>query len=194
MEFSFAILLFAFSVMITLGPNNVMIMASGVNFGIKRSVAHLLGACLGSLPMILVLGVGFKHILSMNPIIHEIIQALGILYLLYLAWLIAHSSLNSLDKTIAKPITFIKAALFQWLNPKTWISSITLYTSADFNLLIQILYISIVFVLIKLPCLFVWLLFGTKLKRYLKNAKYLKIFNFFMASLLVISVSPILST
>lgn len=197
MEFYFAIWLFAFSTTITPGPNNIMIMASGVNFGVKQSIPHLLGVCLGFPPMIIILGLGFNTVLSTYPIIHDAVKAIGILYLLYLAWLIANASPSSLDKNIAKPITFIKAALFQWLNPKAWvmaIGAISVYTSTSSNFLLQILYIALVFLIAALPCQFIWLLFGTKLKRYLKSVKHQQIFNKLMALLLVISVLPILST
>jgi len=197
MEFYFAIWLFALSTTITPGPNNIMIMASGVNFGVKQSIPHLLGVCFGFPPMIIVLGLGFNTILSTYPIIHEAVKMIGVLYLFYLAWLIAKSSPSSLDKTIAKPITFIKAALFQWLNPKAWvmaIGAISVYTSASSNFLMQILYIALVFLIAAFPCQCIWLLFGTKLKKYLKSDKHQQIFNKSMAALLVVSILPVLSS
>lgn len=196
MEFYFAIWLFALSTTITPGPNNIMIMASGVNFGAKQSFPHLLGICFGFPPMLIALGLGFNSIFSMYPIIHEGIKIIGVLYLLYLAWLIANSSPSSLDSTIAKPITFTKAALFQWLNPKAWVmamGAISAYTSTDSNFLMQIMYIALVFFIVAFPCLCVWLFFGTKLKRHLKSVKHQQIFNKSMALLLVVSILPVLS-
>jgi threonine/homoserine/homoserine lactone efflux protein len=193
MELYFAIWLFALSTTITPGPNNIMIMASGVNFGIRRSIPHLLGVCFGFPPMVISLGLGFNHVLSMYPIIHESIKVIGVLYLLYLAWLIANSSPSSLDSDIAKPISFIKAALFQWLNPKAWvmaIGAISAYTSITSNIFMQILYIALVFFIVAFPCLCVWLFFGTTLKKYLTNIKHQKMFNKVMASILVLSVVP----
>lgn len=197
MELYLAIWLFALSTTITPGPNNIMIMASGVNFGAKKSIPHLLGICFGFPPMILVLGLGFNAILSTYPIIHESIQIIGVLYLLYLAWLIANSSPSSLDGVVPKPSSFIKAALFQWLNPKAWImamGAISAYTSAGSNFLGQILYITFVFFAVAIPCLSIWLILGTKLKRYLQAAKHQQIFNKSMATLLVISILPVLVT
>lgn len=197
MDLYFAIWLFAFSTTITPGPNNIMIMASGVNFGAKQSFPHLLGICFGFPPMLIALGLGFNHIFSMYPLLHESIKVIGVLYLLYLAWLIANSSPSSLDNTIAKPITFTKAALFQWLNPKAWVmamGAISAYTSTGSNFLMQILYIALVFFIVAFPCLSVWLFFGTKLKKYLKSVQHQQIFNKSMAALLVISILPVIKT
>jgi len=166
-----------------------MIMTSGVNFGMKRSMPHLLGISFGFPLMAILLGLGFNNLLSMYPIIHESIKVIGILYLVYLALLIAHSSPRSLESNVTKPISFIKAALFQWLNPKAWImaiGAISAYTTVSSNFLIQVLYI------VAIPCLCLWLFFGATLKKYLTSSKHQNIFNRAMAMLLVISVLPAL--
>ena len=118
MEFYLAILLFTTTASITPGPNNIMIMASGVNFGVKRSIPHVLGICLGFPVMVIALGLGLGTIFEDFPILHDIIKILGVAYLLYLAWLIASSSPFEEAASPVMPLRFDQAVLFQWVNPK----------------------------------------------------------------------------
>ncbi|MCP4492040.1 MAG: LysE family translocator [Gammaproteobacteria bacterium] len=134
MELILSITAFAFTATITPGPNNIMIMASGVNFGVLRSLPHLLGICFGFAVMVVLMGLGFGVVFQEFPILHEVIKIVGILYLLYLAWRIAKAGNQSDEKTRSKPFNFIQSALFQWLNPKAWImgsSAIVTCTRAD---------------------------------------------------------------
>jgi len=118
MELSLAILIFAVSATVTPGPNNIMIMTSGLNHGIKNSIPHLLGICFGFPIMVVLIGLGFVVVFKMYPLFHEILKILGVIYLSYLAWLIASSSPTSLEGKKSKPFSFTQAALFQWVNPK----------------------------------------------------------------------------
>lgn len=194
MEFYFAILLLAASTTITPGPNNIMIMTSGLNHGVKSSIPHLLGICFGFPVMVIMVGLGFSIVFEMYPIFHQIIKIVGIAYLLYLAWLVASSAPTSLEGDKSKPLGFIKAALFQWVNPKAWVmatGAVSAYTSVSSDIFSQVLFIAFAFFIVAFPCLSIWLVFGASLKKYLKSAKHQKVFNLSMALLLVASVVPV---
>lgn len=148
MELVFAIALFAFSSGITPGPNNIMLMTSGVNFGIRLSLPHLAGICIGFPCMVLAIGLGLSAVFQAYPLLHLIIKYVGIAYLLYLAWLIANSSSRMEGKQTAKPLSFVQAAAFQWVNPKGWImavGAIATFTVMDKPLTPQVLTIASVF-------------------------------------------------
>lgn len=196
MELILAIALFAFSSGITPGPNNIMLMTSGVNFGVKRSIPHLMGISLGFPTMILAIGLGLSTVFQAYPIIHQVIKVIGIVYLLYLSWLIANSSSKMEGKSIAKPFSFLQAAAFQWVNPKGWImavGAIATFTSVQQDLTPQVITIATVFLCVAFPCAVVWLGFGVALKRILKNERQQKIFNITMAVLLVASIIPMIA-
>ncbi|MGP1831975.1 LysE family translocator [Shewanella frigidimarina] len=195
MELVFAIALFAFSAGITPGPNNIMLMTSCVNFGIKRSIPHLMGISLGFPTMILAVGLGLSAIFQAYPFIHIVIKVIGISYLLYLSWLIANSSNKMEGKQVSKPFTFLQAAAFQWVNPKGWImavGAIATFTSVQQELNSQVITIASVFLCVAFPCAIVWLGFGVALKRLLKNERQQRIFNITMALLLVASIIPMM--
>jgi len=195
MELQLAILLFALSASITPGPNNIMIMASGVNFGVNRSLPHLLGICFGFPVMLIMVGLGLSTIFVEYPSLHEVIKVLGLIYLLYLARKIAFSAPASLEGSVSKPFSFSQAAFFQWVNPKAWvmaISAISAFTSPSSGVYIEVLVISLIFFLVTFPCVGAWLFFGVGLKRFLRSQNYLRLFNASMASLLVVSVLPVI--
>ncbi|ABZ77392.1 Lysine exporter protein (LYSE/YGGA) [Shewanella halifaxensis HAW-EB4] len=195
MELILTIALFAFSSGITPGPNNIMLMSSGVNFGVKRSLPHLSGICIGFPAMVLAIGLGLSAIFQTYPVLHTIIKYVGIGYMLYLAWLIANSSAKMKGKNTVAPLSFMQAAAFQWVNPKAWImgiGAVATFTSMSHALAPQVLTISLVFFFIAVPSALVWLGFGVALKRILKNQKQQKIFNVTMALLLVLSILPMI--
>ena len=119
MEHTFAIVLFAISTMATPGPNTLMIMSSGVNFGVKRSLPHFFGICLGFTLMLFLVGLGFSKLFELYPEFYTL-KWLGTMYLLYLAYLISKSSKSSDEEKEKKPFSFVKAVLIQWLNAKAW--------------------------------------------------------------------------
>lgn len=196
MELVLAIALFAFSSGITPGPNNIMLMSSGVNFGIKPSLPHLAGICLGFPAMVLAIGLGLSTLFQRYPILHVAIKYIGITYLLYLAWLIANSSSKMEGKHTSRPLSFIQAAAFQWVNPKGWImavGAVATFTTLEQPLTGQVLTIASVFLSVAFPCAIVWLGFGVALKRLLKNQRQQKAFNITMALLLVLSIIPMIA-
>ena len=195
MELYLAIILFAASTTVTPGPNNIMIMTSGLNYGVKNSIPHLLGICFGFPAMVIMVGLGFSVVFEMYPLIHEVIKVIGIAYLLYLAWLIASSSPTSLEVESSKPFSFTQAALFQWVNPKAWVmatGAVSAYTSITADIFSQVLFIALAFFIVAFPCVGIWLFFGVGLKKFLNSPKHQKIFNLSMALLLVASVIPVL--
>ena len=197
MEFYLATLLFTATASITPGPNNIMIMASGVNFGVKRSIPHVLGICLGFPVMVIALGLGLVTIFENFPILHDIIKILGVAYLLYLAWLIASSSQIEEAASPAMPLRFDQAVLFQWVNPKAWVmatGAISAYTTTVVDALTQVLFIAFAFLITAGPSVMIWLVFGAGLKRYLDNAVHNRIFNIIMGLLLVTTMLPVINS
>ncbi|MDE0875646.1 MAG: LysE family translocator [Porticoccaceae bacterium] len=195
MEFYLAILLFTATASITPGPNNIMIMASGVNFGIQKSFPHLFGICLGFPVMVIAIGLGFSAVFHAYPLLHEAIKIIGIIYLLYLAWQIATAQSADINANFTKPLTFKQAVLFQWVNPKAWVmatGAISAYTSTDVAMLGQILFIAFAFSITAGISVGIWLVFGAGLKRYLDDPLHYRVFNIVMATLLVGSMSPVI--
>ncbi|MCG7536560.1 LysE family translocator [Pseudoalteromonas sp. OOF1S-7] len=195
MEYLYAIILFAISSSVTPGPNNIMIMTSGVNFGVKKSLPLLSGICIGFAFMLLLVGLGFSRLFEWFPALHMIIKCAGVLYLLYLAWLIARSADIQSTASQGEPLSFLKGALFQWINGKAWVvatGAVAAFTTVGGGVDSQTMLIAITFLLVSYPCVGVWLLFGSLLKNWLGSAASRNRFNLVMASLLVISVLPVL--
>lgn len=195
MEHFIAILLFALVTTGTPGPNNIMIMTSGLNFGLRRSVPHLCGICLGFPAMVAAVGFGLGSLFQRYPDIHLILKLTGIGYLLFLAYKIAHAHSHGTANNAARPFTFLQAAGFQWVNPKAWIMAIgatATYTQIGGDMLLQVSLIVLAFALVAFPCVGSWLYFGSALKRLLKQSRHVILFNRVMALLLVASIVPML--
>ncbi|ALD96880.1 MULTISPECIES: LysE family translocator [Pseudomonas] len=189
-----AFTLFAFVTSITPGPNNMMLLASGVNFGFSRTLPHMLGISVGFFVLVLAVGFGLGSVFKAWPVLYTILRYVGAAYLLYLAWKIATSGPAS-DKVDSqgKPLSFMSAALFQWVNPKAWImaiGAISTYTPMQ-GYFYNVLVISAVFALINLPSVGVWAGFGSLLRNVLRDPLGLRIFNGVMAALLVASLYPL---
>ena len=182
-------MLYSFVTSITPGPNNVMLTASGLNFGFKRSVPHILGIGFGFGLMVTMVGLGLGSILISSPILFEALRVAGIFYMLYLAWKIATAGSSSSNGKIEKPLGFGGAAIFQWVNPKAWImtmGAITTYTTTDSTVL-TFAFIGLLYGLISIPSVGVWALLGEKFQHLLKDKRKVSIFNVSMGLLLAIS-------
>jgi threonine/homoserine/homoserine lactone efflux protein len=159
-----ALLAFAFVSSITPGPNNFMLLASGVNFGFRRSLPHMLGIGAGFVALLLAVGFGLGAVLTAYPQLHLALKIAGGAYLLYLAWRIAMSrSMSARDGDAARPMTFLEATAFQWVNPKAWVMAVTamaIYTSPEAPFLTVIL-VAAAFGIVNLPCVSSWAAFGT---------------------------------
>ena len=189
-----ALVAFAFVTSVTPGPNNLMLLASGVNFGFRRSLPHMAGVGLGFGFMILAVGAGLSALFAAYPAFHAVLRYAGGAYMLWLAWKIANAGPAGDGPSAGRPMTFVAAAAFQWVNPKAWvmaISAIATYTLPA-NYLWSLLLVSLVFVVVNTPSMVSWVLFGTGLKRYLSDPRHLRVFNVMMAVLLVASLAPIL--
>jgi threonine/homoserine/homoserine lactone efflux protein len=184
--------LFALSMSASPGPNNVMVTASGANFGFRRTLPHMFGVALGFPVMLLGVGVGFGAILSRHPELQTILQIVGAVYLLALAWRIASAGEVAVGQSPARPMTFLAAAAFQWLNPKAWliaVGAIGTYAPTDASLITSLLIMGIIFVLACLPSVGLWTLIGTGVGRLLSTPRSTRIFNIAMALLLVASLA-----
>ncbi|NIY72983.1 LysE family translocator [Marivivens donghaensis] len=187
---------FAFVSSITPGPNNMMLMASGANFGLRRSVPHMLGVSLGHSFLIIVLGLGLVKVYEAFPTLQFIMKWGSIAYLLYLSYKIATAAPASpkQPETKGKPLTFLQAAAFQWVNPKGWmmtITAITNYTADETPM--QVLVVALVFMCTNLPSITFWAGLGVQARRFLSTPARLRIFNVTMALLLVATIIPILT-
>ncbi|MBO6716782.1 MAG: LysE family translocator [Rhizobiaceae bacterium] len=190
-----ALLAFAFVSSITPGPNNIMLLSSGVNFGFRRTLPHMLGIGAGFVVLLLAVGFGLGTLLSAFPQLHLVLKVAGGAYLLYLAWRIAMArSMSAKDGSVARPMTFLEASAFQWVNPKAWVMAVTamaIYTSPEAPFLTVIL-VAVAFGAVNLPSVSVWAAFGTALRGFLSDPERLKWFNIAMGLLLVASLWPML--
>ena len=190
-----ALVTFAFVSSITPGPNNLMLMASGANFGFVRTIPHMLGVGLGFVLMVFLVGLGLAQVFTSYPISHVILKTASVVYMLYLAWKIATAAPAGTADSTGTPMTFLQAAAFQWVNPKAWtmaVTAVTVYTP-DTSLL-SIVLVAAVFGAVNLPCVSSWTTLGQQMARILTNTTRLRIFNDAMAALLVASLYPVLLT
>ena len=190
-----ALLVYAFVTSITPGPNNFMLLASGVNFGFVRTIPHMLGIGTGFFSLLLGVGFGLGAILMAFPSLHAALKITGGAYLLYLAWRIGMSrSLGKEGEAKAKPMTFLQAAAFQWVNPKAWVMAVTamaVYTSPQARFL-SVVMVAEAFALVNLPSVSTWAGFGMALRGFLSDPLRLKWFNIAMGLLLAATLWPML--
>jgi threonine/homoserine/homoserine lactone efflux protein len=193
-EILLALVVFAFVTSITPGPNNLMLLASGVNFGFRRTIPHMLGISAGLLILLLAVGFGLGAILETAPWLYTALKAAGGAYLLYLAWRLAFARALGEAKAGERPLSFGGAALFQWVNPKAWllaIGAMAAYTSAE-HYAWSILVVGLVCAAITLPSVSAWAGFGTALRTWLSDPLRLRWFNGVMGLALVLSLWPML--
>jgi len=120
-----ALLTFAFASSVTPGPNNLMLMASGANYGLRRTLPHMLGISLGHMVMVFAVGVFLLRVFSQFPALNLALKILSVTYMLWLAWRIATALPQDAKAVTGTPLTFLQAAAFQWVNPKAWFMAIT---------------------------------------------------------------------
>lgn len=192
------LLLFAFSTSISPGPNNMMLLASGVNYGFSRTVPHLLGIEFGFSSLILVVGLGLGVLLVRFPELYLVLKILGGGYLLWIAGRIAMTrkmgEAKSGEGTDSRPLRFHQAALFQFVNPKAWVMSVgaTAAYVAPQAYIRDTFFVVSAFLAVGFLCASVWVSFGTVLRGWLSDPRRLKWFNIAMAMLLVASLWPML--
>lgn len=199
MEILVALVVFAFISSVTPGPNNLMLMTSGINFGLRRTVPHMLGVTSGFTLMIALIGLGLMQLIQAVPGSMMVITILSGLYLLYMAWKIATTDTSQARDDVttsrSKPFTFLQAALFQWVNPKAWtmaLTAISAYAPKSQGW-IGVLMVAGVFGIVNLPATGTWAVMGSKMRRFLGDPMRMKTFNIIAASLLVASLYPMVT-
>lgn len=192
-EIFLALTSFALATSITPGPNNLMLLASGANFGFRRTVPHMLGISIGHGFMIVLVGLGLITLFETFPVLHLVMQALSVAYLLFLAWKIANAAPPAEGAAKGKPFTFLQAAAFQWVNPKAWFMALTaISVYAPSESFPAIATVAITFSAVNFPSILVWVCLGQSMRRVLTSDRRLRMFNWTMAALLVASLALIL--
>lgn len=181
---------------ITPGPNNTMILASGLNYGFVRSLPHLFGITCGFTFMIFATGLGLHTVFEQVPMLQSILKYGGAIYLLWLAWKLAHAApMSGEQASLSKPMGFWGAAAFQWINPKAWVmslSALTTYLPEGFKV-VDVALLAGVFGFIGVFCVGAWALFGVAMRRLLQDPRSVRIFNVVMALALVATLYPLLA-
>ena len=194
--------LFSFVSSITPGPNNMMMLASGVNFGFRRSVPHWLGICGGFTFMLCAVGLGLHTLLADHPALYDLLRYAGSAYLVWMAWRLATASASpaaqddDAPRSDARPLGVLGAAAFQWVNPKAWVMAVTAmstYLPARAQA-IDVVALALLFGVINLPCVACWAGGGAALRRFLQDPLRLRVFNISMALALLASLYPMLVT
>lgn len=191
-----ALAAFAFVSSVTPGPNNLMLMASGTNFGFRRTIPHMLGVAIGFTLMIVLVGAGLRQAFVAFPVLQTVLKWGSVTYLTYLAIKVAMAAppaTNAAGEGAAHPMTFLQAALFQWVNPKAWTMALTAcsaYVGQD-NPLRNLVVVALVFGLINLPTVSCWAYLGVQMRRFLDDPLRLRLFNVTAALLLLGSLYPV---
>jgi threonine/homoserine/homoserine lactone efflux protein len=188
---------FAVVTLFTPGPNNMMLTASGLNFGFRRSVPHIVGVSLGFSFMVLLVGWGLAGLFTTSVLLHQVLKVIGVLYLLYLAYKIATAPAQVDEgESRAKPMTFWQAVAFQWVNPKGWVMAVgatTSYTTMNGDNFKEVLIIGLIFLFFGFQSSATWNLFGLFIRRWLKDPKHIRAFNIVMGLALVASIAPLIA-
>ncbi|CAN1575395.1 RhtB Putative threonine efflux protein [Paracoccaceae bacterium] len=189
-----ALLGFAFVTSVTPGPNNMMLLASGVNFGFRRTLPHMLGISVGHSLMVFLVGMGLAGAFRAWPPALVVLKLASVGYMLWLAWKIAHSAAPGEGRAAARPMTFLQAAAFQWVNPKAWamaLGAVAAYVPEPS--LMAYATVALVFSAVNLPSVSVWAGAGQAVRRWLEGPGRLQAFNWTMAVLLVLSLWPVIT-
>ncbi|MCO7244987.1 MULTISPECIES: LysE family translocator [Halomonadaceae] len=188
-----ALTVFAFVATVTPGPNNLMLMASGANFGFRKTLPHMLGIMVGFSVMVLIVGGGLMSLFDAYPLLNKVLQVISVAYLLWLAWKVANAAPLKASDEKGTPMTFLQAAAFQWVNPKAWamgLSAITLY--APDRTLLSVVMVACVFAMVSFPAISIWAWLGLMVRQWLTSPRRNRAFNITMAVLLVGSLYPVL--
>lgn len=189
-----ALLAFAFVTSATPGPNTMMLMASGVNFGFRRTMPHMSGIVIGFAAMILSVGLGLAGLFQAEPRANLAMKALSVIYMLWLAWKIATAAPPRAGAAAGRPFSFWQAAAFQWVNPKAWaIATTGAIAYAPGQQMVAMAWVAAVFALVGVPAVVLWAGLGHRLRAFLSDLRRLRIFNVTMAVLLVLSIWPVLA-
>lgn len=185
-------LLFCIVMTSTPGPNNALVILSGARFGIYKTVPLILGIAFGVAVQLFTIGIGLNQIFLTLPQLQFILGFIGFMYILWLAWKIASSGPLNIELEQKPSMGFLQGALFQWVNPKAWIISIsTVSTYFALNPPVsEIIYAALILMLVSIPCVGIWAVSGLFLRQHLIKHQFAFIFNITMAIALLVSVLP----
>lgn len=177
----------AFAASWTPGPNNSMLASSGATYGFRASMPHALGVSFGFPVMIFLVGLGLGELFRSQPLIQEVLRWVGAAMMLWIAWKVANATPPGRPGTVTRPMRFIEAAGFQWINPKGWFAAIAVTTQfvTISNPLSSSLIVALVFVFAGLSATTAWIAFGQWIGRWLSTPRRLRLFNLSMALVLV---------
>lgn len=181
----------------TPGPNNIMLMTSGMNYGLRRSVPHILGVAWGVPLMVIGVGVGLAQAFHALPWLEDVLKYVCALYLLYLAYRIATArpkvAVDGQVEVVGKPLTVWQAAAFQWVNPKAWFivtTALSVYAPPTAPLL-AVAIVAGCFALSGNVTGFTWTALGDRLRLFFEDTVRLRVFNFCAAMLLILTLIPV---
>lgn len=186
---------FTLSTAISPGPNNIMLLSSGLTFGFRKTVPHILGIIIGFPFMVFLVGIGLGSIFEKFPIILSVLKVVGIIYLFSMAYKIANNRSSIEVQKKSRPFTFLQSASFQWVNPKAWIMGITaisVFVTSQEDSLTQVLIISLIYMISGVFSSSTWAVGGVVLNRFITNKKMVGKLNIVMAILIISSVIPII--
>ena len=178
----------------TPGPNNVMLAASGANFGFRQTLPHILGIVFGFCALVVAAGLGLATLFATLPWLYDALKIISFVFLLYLAWKIGTAG-RATTKDKDKPLSFLQAASFQLINPKgitVIISSVIAYSSTAENIARDVTILLLVFGFVAVISTCTWTVFGIGIARLLTDQRRLRRFNIMMAALLVASFLPVI--
>lgn len=171
----------------TPGPNNVMLAITGANFGGRGAMPVIFGIQAGAFVQTMLMCVGLGSLFVTYPLTQQVLRVAGSLYLVYLAWKLSGASVDG--ARASKAVSFGQAAVFQALNPKSWLKAITVasvFMPAEGNAYANALQASIIGMLVGAPCNVMWALFGMSIRRMLKDPRMQRAFNLAMGSSLLV--------
>jgi threonine/homoserine/homoserine lactone efflux protein len=188
-----AMIAFCFVASVTPGPNNLMLMTSGVNFGFRRTLPHLIGVVLGFTLMVALVGFGLDAIFSRFPQLLPAMRYLGAAYMLWLAYKIATAGPLREGGNGGAPLGFFAAAAFQWINPKGWVMAVgalTAYAVVD-DYARNVAIVALTYLVVSFPSSGAWAALGASMRRALADPRVARPFNWAMAALLVASIATV---
>ena len=188
-ELTVALITFYFVMFITPGPNNIMLTTSGIKYGFKKTIPHILGIPLGHFFQIFLVSLGLGTLFQTYPLIQQTLKIAGCLYLFFLAYKMFGSlNIKKNTKETGRPLKFYEASLFQILNPKAWVVAITavsIFFPKDENFITGIFYLASIAPIVCLPSISIWALFGSGIRSFVSNPKVKQIIETIMALLLL---------
>ena len=185
----FALVSYYFVMFVTPGPNNAMLTASGVKFGFRKTLPHLIGIPCGHTVQITLVCFGLGNLFQKYPLIQIYLKWFCFFYLLFLGWKIL-GSFSNIKKESGRPLKLYEAAFFQFINPKAWVVALTASTAffpIDENFIVATMFVALTAPFVCFPSICLWALFGSSIKIFIKKTKIKKIVEYSLAILLIIT-------